>query len=87
MIRQEASRLLPTFRSKSLEAKKRVVTRFTKTMGLTHRAATHTAQKNSDEMEEESIHFIEMMKNKLAEYDPCDVINMSMSTRTWMQKQ
>jgi hypothetical protein len=67
------------FRSKSLEAKKRVVTRFTKMMGVTHLAATHTAQKNSDETEEESIHFIKMMKNKLAEYNPCDVINMDQS--------
>lgn len=79
MIRQEASRLLPTFRGKSMEAKKRVVTRFTKTMGLTHRAATHTAQKNSDETQEESRHFIQMMKEKLVYYDPCDVINMDQS--------
>jgi hypothetical protein len=62
-----------------VEAKKRVVTHFTKTMSLTHCATMHTAQKNSDETEEESIDFIEMMKNKLAEYDPCDVINITQS--------
>ena len=46
MIWQEVCHLLPAFRSKSMEARKRIVTRFTKTMGLSHRAATHTAQKN-----------------------------------------
>jgi hypothetical protein len=30
----------------------------------------HTAQKNFQEMEKESRHFIEMMKEKVAEYDP-----------------
>ena len=79
MIWQEACCLLPAFRSKSTEARKRIVTRFTKTMGLTHRAATHTAQKNSDETQEESRHFIQMMKEKLIDYDPCDVINMDQS--------
>jgi hypothetical protein len=79
MIRQEACRLLPAFRSKSMEARKRIVTRFTKTMGLSHRAATHTAQKNFQETEEESRHFIEMMKEKVAEYDPCEIINMHQS--------
>jgi hypothetical protein len=34
MILQEVCRLLPSFRSKSMEARKRIVTRFTKTMGL-----------------------------------------------------
>jgi hypothetical protein len=79
MIRQEACRLLPSFRSKSMHARKRIVTRFTKKMGLTHRAATHTAQKNFNETEEESRHFLEMMKEKLADYDPSDVINMDQS--------
>jgi hypothetical protein len=34
MIRQEACRLLSSFRSKSMEARKRIVTRFTKMRGL-----------------------------------------------------
>jgi hypothetical protein len=79
MIRQEACRLLPSFRKKSMEARKRIVTRFTKMMGLSHQAATHTEQKNFQESEEESRHFIEMMKEKVAEYDPCDIINMDQS--------
>ena len=36
MIRQETCRLRPAYRSKSMEARKRIVTRFTKTMGLLH---------------------------------------------------
>ena len=55
------------------------MTRFTKTMGLLHLAAMHIAQKNFQEMKEESGHFIEMMKEKVAEYDPCDIINMDPS--------
>jgi hypothetical protein len=36
-----------------MEAKKRIATRFTKTMGLSHQAATHTAQKNFQETGED----------------------------------
>ena len=79
MIRQEVYRLLPSFRSKSMEARKRIVTRFTKTMGLMHQAAMHTEQKNFPETEEETQHFIKMMKDKVAECDPCDLINMDQS--------
>ena len=45
-------------------------------MGLTYRAAIHTAQKNSQETDEESKHFITFMKDKVAGKDSCDVINM-----------
>ena len=45
MIRQKVCHLLLSFRSKSMEARKSIVTCFTKTLGLSHRAATHTAQK------------------------------------------
>lgn len=76
MIRQEACRLLPNFKDKSIVAKDSAVLRFTKSMGLSNRAATHTAQKHFQETEEESKHFIEFMKAKLAGKDPCDVINM-----------
>ena len=62
-----------------MDARKRIVTHFTKTMGLSHQAAMNTAQKNFQETEEESRHFIEMMKDKVAEYDPCDIINMDQS--------
>jgi hypothetical protein len=50
MIRHKACRLLPMFVSyfngKSINAREKAVLRFTKTMGLSHHAATHTAQKN-----------------------------------------
>ncbi len=58
MIRQEACRLLPSFRMKSVDAMKKAVLRYTKQLGLTHRAATHTAQKHFTETQEESNHFI-----------------------------
>jgi hypothetical protein len=47
MVQQRASRcFLLSFRSKLLEAKKKVVTLFTKIMRISHHAATHTALKN-----------------------------------------
>jgi hypothetical protein len=54
MICQEACRLLPSFKNKSMDARKKIVTRFTKTIGLSHYATIHTAQKNFQETEEES---------------------------------
>ena len=79
MLRQQACRLLPSFRDKSLEAKKKAVNGFTKKMGLAHRVATHTAQRNYQETEEESRHFIQFMKDKVSGKDPCDIINMDQS--------
>ena len=76
MICQEACRLLPNFRSKSIVAKNSVVLRFTKSIGLSNCAATHTAQKHFQETEQESKHFIKFMKAKLVGKDPCDIINM-----------
>ena len=76
MIHQEACRLLPIFRDKSLVAQNAVVGRFVKRMGLSRCAATHTAQKYYKETQEESTHFIEFMRTKIAGKDPCDIINM-----------
>jgi hypothetical protein len=76
MVRHEACRLLPNFMSKSINAREKAVLRFTKQMGLSHRAATHTAQKNYHKTMEESCHFIEMMKYKVADKDPALIINM-----------
>ncbi len=59
-----------------MEAKKKVVTRFTKHIGLTHRAATHTAQKHFVDTQEESNHFIAMMKEKIMAKNPSHIINM-----------
>jgi hypothetical protein len=43
---------------------------------LSHHAATHTTQKHFKETEQESTHFIELMRAKIAGRDPCDIINM-----------
>jgi hypothetical protein len=48
---------------KSIDTMKMIVTRFTKMLGLSHRAATNTAQKNFQKMEKESQYFIKMMKD------------------------
>jgi len=65
IIQQEACLLLLSFGSKSMEARKRIVIHFTKTMGILHQTAMHAEQKNFQETEEESRHFIEMMKDKV----------------------
>ena len=75
-IRQEACCLLPNFRGKSIVAKSLSVLCFTKRIGLSNRAATHTAQNHFQETKQESKHFIEVMKAKLARKDPCYIINM-----------
>ncbi len=54
MVCHEASCLLPNFMTKTISAREKEGNRFTKQMGLTHRAATHTAQKDHHETKEES---------------------------------
>jgi hypothetical protein len=76
MVCQEACRLLMSFRSKSIVAKNLAVLCFTKSIGLSNHAAMHTAQKHFQETEQESKHFTEFIKMKLAGKDPCDIINM-----------
>ena len=61
---------------------------------LSNHAATHTAQKHIQEMEQESKHFIKFKNSKLVGKDPCDIINMDQTTilfsyhsnRTWNKK-
>jgi len=65
MIHQEACHLLPNFRGKSIIAKNSVILCFIKSIGLSNRAATHTAQKHFQDTKQESKHFIEFMKAKL----------------------
>ena len=65
LLHQETSRLLPLFRSKIIDAKKNIINHFTKQLGLTCHAATHTAQKHTQETEEESKHFIALKKHKI----------------------
>ena len=64
------------FNGKNINAREKAVLCFTKTMGLSHHTATHTAQKNHQDMMEKSRHFIAMMKDKVADKDPSDIINM-----------
>jgi hypothetical protein len=71
--------MLPSFRDKTLEAKKKAVNQSTKKMGLLYCVATHRVQKNFHETEEELRHFIQFMKDKVLGKDPCDIINMDQS--------
>jgi hypothetical protein len=64
MIHQAACHLLPSSWNKTMEAKRKVITQFTKKLRLTHRAAIHIAQGYFMETEEESKHFIASMKEK-----------------------
>jgi len=45
-------------------------------MGFTHRIGTHVAQKNHKDAEEEAANFMMMMRQKVVQMDPDDVINM-----------
>ena len=45
-------------------------------MNFTHQIGTHVVQKNHKEAEEEVIHFIMMMYEKVVWMDPEDIINM-----------
>jgi hypothetical protein len=66
----------PAFNEKSMKAKKASVTRFVKKMGYTHRIGTHVAQQNHKDTEDDELHFMAMMREKVAEMDPDDIINM-----------
>jgi hypothetical protein len=76
MIHQEACRVLPNFRGKSIVDKNSAVLHFTKSIGLSNSAATHTAQKHFQETEAESKHFIAFMKAKLVGKDSSNIISM-----------
>ena len=77
-----------------MEAKKKVISRFMKLMGLFHRSATHTTPKNFQETKDKSTNFIALMKAKFTSVDPEDILNMDQtpipflyqSTRTLEKK-
>jgi hypothetical protein len=75
-VRNQASHMSHTFNNKSIKAKKASVARFVKKMGYTHRIGTHVAQKNFKDAEEDALHFIAMMREKVALMDPDNIINM-----------
>ena len=64
------------FKNKTYTGKIRSVQRVIKSIGMSHRVSTHIAQKDHKETEEESHHFILMMRNKVVGMDPDYVINM-----------
>ncbi len=75
-LRKEAARLSQVFKDKSIKAKISSVNRFVKKTGLSHRVSTHVAQKDHKETEEESAHFMNLMRQKVLGMDPDDIINM-----------
>ncbi len=76
MVEREASRLLPSFKNKTPRAKELSVFRFTKSIGLTQRSATHTAQKHFNETAGDAKDFIDMMRLKISGKNPDDILNM-----------
>jgi hypothetical protein len=76
MVMREASRIVPEFLAKTSTAKEQIIRRFNKQLGLTHRVATHTAQKHYKETENESKDFIAMMKARLYGRNKDEIINM-----------
>ena len=76
MVRKVAEDIVPNFCEKTIVAKNQVVRRFLHRVGLTHRVATHVAQKSHHETEAASIEFMEFMRQKVANMNPDHVINM-----------
>jgi hypothetical protein len=64
------------FKNKTYTGKIRSMQRFIKSIGMSHRLSTHVAQKDHKETEEESHHFILMIRNKVAGMDPDYVMNI-----------
>ena len=76
MVTRETACILPAFQEKMISSREQIIRRFTKSIGLTHRAATHTAQKHFKETQVESSDFITMMKGRLAGRNKDKIINM-----------
>jgi hypothetical protein len=76
IVRKEALHLSEIFKDKTTTAKISCIRRFVKQVGLSNQALAHVAQKNHQETEEESSHFLVLMRQKLSAMNPDDVINM-----------
>ncbi len=76
MVMREAGRLLPAFKAKTRRAQELAIHRFTQSVGLAYRCATHTAQKHFMDTEAYSKDFIAVMKSKLQGRNLDDVLNM-----------
>jgi hypothetical protein len=75
-LRKEAARLSQVFKNKSTKAKISSVNCFVKKTGLSHHVSTHVTQKDHKETEEESAHFMTLMRQKVLGMNPDDTINM-----------
>ena len=75
-LRKEAARLSQVFRDNSIKAKISSLNRFVKKTGISHCVSTHVMQKDHNETEEESAHFMTLMRQKVLGMDPDDIINM-----------
>jgi len=75
MVVREAARLLPSFAQKPMHSKIVSIHRFTRSLGLTQHAATHTAQKHFMETAADAKDFIIMVKQKLEGRNRDDILN------------
>ena len=81
-------------RQRQPRQKYRVSKHFMNWVSLSHRILTHVAQKNHKETEEESSHFVALMRQKVSGMNPDDVINMDWTpipftfppNQTWEKK-
>ena len=76
MVLREARSLLSDFKNKSRRAQEFAVCRFTRSIGLTYRCATHTAQKHFKETQLESSNVIAIMRGRLVRRNKDDIINI-----------
>jgi hypothetical protein len=76
MVVREAARVLPSFAQKTMRSKIVCMHRFTRSLGLTQRVSTHTAQKHFMETAADAKDFIAMVKQKLEGRNLEDILNM-----------
>jgi hypothetical protein len=67
--------LYPVFKNKTKTAKIKYIQRLLNMIGLSHGVLIHVAQKDHQVTEEEFCNFILMMRNKVQDMDPDDVIS------------
>eukprot|EP00956_Cyclotella_meneghiniana_P006714 scaffold8927_cov71-Cyclotella_meneghiniana.AAC.1 len=73
---REANKISPTFKNKSSPAKRFVARRFCISIGLSHRAPTHVAQKHPAQTEALAKAFIELVRERVRHMPPDAVANM-----------
>lgn len=76
MVMRETADILPAFQKKMISSMEQIIRRFTKSIGLTHCAATHMVQEHFKETQVESSNFIAMMKGRLAWRKKDNIVNM-----------